>query len=123
MPSLGTVQVTRLGNIQIADGVGQKRRDFEELAWSAFLQGYRRDCTAAFHLDAICLQDFCHIVMDGECSTPAEIAAEYLNRALISHSRKPTSAERWKRHHLLRPSPHLLVEVTLVSRQEDPPVV
>jgi hypothetical protein len=116
------VQVT-VGNIQIADGVGQKRRDFEEMAWSAFLQGYRRDFTAASHFNFICLQDFCPIVTDGECSTPVEIAAEYFNCALIIHSRKPTSAKRWKRHHLLSHFPHLLVEVTLVSRQEDPPVV
>jgi hypothetical protein len=108
-----------VGKIQIADGVGQKRRDFEEIAWAAFLQGYRRDFTAASHVDTLFLQDFCHIVTDGECSTPTEIAAEYLIRALIIHSRKPASEERWKRHHLLRRSPHLLVEVTLVSRQKD----
>ena len=108
-----------MGNIQIADGVGQKRRDFEEMAWAAFLQEHRRDFTAVSRLDLICLQDFCLIVTDGECSTPVEIAAEYLIRALIIHSRKPASAERWKRHHLLRRSPHLLVEVTLVSRQKD----
>ena len=103
LPSLGAVQVT-VGNIQIADGVGQKRRDFEEMAWSAFLQGYRRDFTAASHFNFICLQDFCPIVTDGECSTPVEIAAEYFNCALIIHSSR---------------SPHLLVEVTLVSRQKD----
>jgi hypothetical protein len=119
VPSLGAVRVTCAGYIRIADGVGQKRRDFEEMAWSAFLQGCRRDFTAASHWDIIYLQDFCHIVTDGECSTPAEIAAEYSNRALIIHSRKPASAERWKRHHLLHRSPHLLVEVTLVSRQKD----
>jgi hypothetical protein len=108
-----------VGYIQTADGVGQKRRDFEEMAWAAFLQGYRRDFTAASHWDIIYLQNFCLIVTDGECSTPAEIAAEYSNRVLIIHSRKPASAERWKRHHLLHRSPHLLVEVTLVSRQKD----
>jgi len=119
LPSLGAMQVTCVGKIQIADGVGQKRRDFEEMAWAAFLQGHRRDFTAASRLGLICLQDFCLIVTDGECSTPVGIAAEYLIRALIIHSRKPASAERWKRHHLLRRSPHLLVEVTLVSRQKD----
>ena len=119
LPSLGAVRVTCVGNIQISDGVGQKRRDFEEMACSAFLQGYRRDFTAVSHWDIIYLQNFCLIVTDGECSTPAEIAAEYSNRVLIIHSRKPASAERWKRHHLLRRSPHLLVEVTLVSRQKD----
>jgi len=119
LPSLGAVRVTCVGKIQIVDGVGQKRRDFEEMAWAAFLQGHRRDFTVASRLDLICLQDFCLIVTDGECSTPVEIAAEYLIRALIIHSRKPASAERWKRHHLLRRSPHLLVEVTLVSRQKD----
>ena len=119
LPSLGAVRVTCVGKIKIADGVGQKRRDFEEMTWAVFLQGHRRDFTAASRLDLICLQDFCLTVTDGECSTPAEIAAEYLIRALIIHSRKPASAERWKRHHLLRRSPHLLVEVTLVSRQKD----
>jgi hypothetical protein len=97
LPSLGAVRVTCVGKIQIADGVGQKRRDFEEMTWAVFLQGHRRDFTAA----------------------SVRIAAEYLIRALIIHSRKPASEERWKRHHLLRRSPHLLVEVTLVSRQKD----
>jgi hypothetical protein len=97
LPSLGAVRVTCVGYIQTADGVGQKRRDFEEMACLAFLQGHRRDFTAA----------------------SVRIAAEYLIRALIIHSRKPASEERWKRHHLLRRSPHLLVEVTLVSRQKD----
>jgi hypothetical protein len=97
LPPLGAVRVTCVGKIQIADGVGQKRRDFEEMTWAVFLQGHRRDFTAA----------------------SVRIAAEYLIRALIIHSRKPASEERWKRHHLLRRSPHLLVEVTLVSRQKD----
>ena len=120
LPSLGAMRATCVANILISDVVGQNRRDFEERAWAAFLQGYRRDFTAASHVDTLFLQDFCHIVTDGECSTPTEIAAEYLtNRALIIHSRKPASAERRKRHRLLRRSTHLLAEVTLVSRQKD----
>ena len=79
LPSLGAVRVTCVGKIQIADGVGQKRRDFEEMTWAVFLQGHRRDFTAA----------------------SVRIAAEYLIRALIIHSRKPASEERWKRHHAI----------------------
>ena len=119
LPSLGAVRATCVGNIQIVDGVGQKRRDLEGMAWSALHQGYLRGFTATSRVDTHCLQLFCPMGTDGEFFTPFGIAADYLHRDLTRNSRMPYLAERSSQSLLLRHSPHFLAEVTLVSRQKD----
>jgi hypothetical protein len=116
--SLGALRVTGVGYIPISDGVGQKRRDLDGMAWSALHQGYLRGFTAASHVDTHCLQLFCPMGTDGEFFTPFGIAVDYLHRDLTRNSRMPYLAERRNQLHPLH-SPHLLAEVTFVSCQED----
>jgi len=115
---VGTLLSLGVGYFPISDGVGQKRRDLEGMAWSALNQGYLRGFTVASDLDTHCLQNNCPIVTDGEFFTPFGIAADYLNCDPSRNSRMPYLAERRNRLHPLH-SPHLLAEVTLVSCQED----
>ena len=115
----GTLLSLGVGYFPISDGVGQKRRDLEGMAWSALHQGYLRGFTATSRVDTHCLQLFCPMGTDGEFFTPFGIAADYLHRDLTRNSRMPYLAERRSQSHPLRHSPHFLAEVTFVSRPED----